>query len=44
MKLDFNMDAFKGVSDTAKDLVSRILVKKRAQRIRMEEVMAHPWT
>lgn len=39
----FNHDAFKTVSNSAKDLISKLLVKDVTQRYSAEQAFSHPW-
>ena len=39
----FNHEAFKNVSDSAKDLISHLLVKDVNQRYSAEDAYKHPW-
>lgn len=32
-----------GISDEAKDLVRKLLTKNRLERIKLEQVLEHPW-
>lgn len=42
-KYEFYDNEWKGVSELAKDLVRKLLVVDPAERLSMEQVMAHPW-
>jgi len=35
--------AWDGISDSCRDLISRMLEKDKAKRIRLEEALEHPW-
>jgi serine/threonine protein kinase len=39
----FDYDAFKIVSDQAKDLISHLLVKDVSKRFSADEAFNHPW-
>jgi len=39
----FNHDAFKSVSDSAKDLISKLLVKDPNSRLTADQAFNHPW-
>eukprot|EP01138_Halocafeteria_seosinensis_P003147 gb/GECG01003219.1/.p1 GENE.gb/GECG01003219.1/~~gb/GECG01003219.1/.p1 ORF type:complete len:420 (+),score=36.13 gb/GECG01003219.1/:1-1260(+) len=39
----FNSQVWKGISDLAKDLISRLIVKDPSQRYTMLDVLHHPW-
>lgn len=43
--VDFNFDApaFKKVSDEAKDMICKLLVKDPEGRLSPDEIMQHPW-
>ncbi|KAK1411875.1 hypothetical protein QVD17_32703 [Tagetes erecta] len=42
-KLDFNIDPWPNISESAKDLVKKMLVRDRKKRITAHEVLCHPW-
>ncbi|KAJ4755889.1 Calcium-dependent protein kinase family protein [Rhynchospora pubera] len=42
-KLDFDSDPWPKISDSAKDLVRRILVRNPKKRLTAHEVLCHPW-
>ncbi|XP_043701294.1 calcium-dependent protein kinase 20-like [Telopea speciosissima] len=42
-ELDFVSDPWPGVSDSAKDLVRRMLVRDPKKRLTAHEVLCHPW-
>ncbi|OMO68647.1 hypothetical protein COLO4_29514 [Corchorus olitorius] len=41
--LDFSSDPWPSISDSAKDLVSKMLVRDAKKRISAHEVLRHPW-
>jgi serine/threonine protein kinase len=40
---DTSSDLWNGISESGKDLISRLLVVDPAARLKAEEVMNHPW-
>ncbi|KAI3512019.1 hypothetical protein L1887_19182 [Cichorium endivia] len=42
-KVDFSIDPWPKISESAKDLVKRMLVRDRKKRITAHEVLCHPW-
>ncbi|WCJ34149.1 Calcium-dependent protein kinase family protein [Euphorbia peplus] len=42
-ELDFSTDPWPNISDSAKDLVRRMLVRDPKRRIKAHEVLCHPW-
>ncbi|KAI3826267.1 hypothetical protein L1987_00312 [Smallanthus sonchifolius] len=42
-KLDFSIDPWPDISESAKDLVKKMLVRDRKKRITAHEVLCHPW-
>ncbi|KAF5823427.1 putative protein kinase CAMK-CDPK family [Helianthus annuus] len=42
-KLDFSIDPWPKISESAKDLVKKMLVRDRKKRITAHEVLCHPW-
>ncbi|VDN97428.1 unnamed protein product [Rodentolepis nana] len=40
---DFNDESFRGVSDNAKDFISKLLIKAPEKRITVFEALDHPW-
>ncbi|KAK9058712.1 hypothetical protein SSX86_023554 [Deinandra increscens subsp. villosa] len=42
-KLDFSIDPWPNISESAKDLVKKMLVRDRKKRITAHEVLCHPW-
>lgn len=42
-EISFTHPVWSDVSEEGKDLISRLLVKDRHQRIKIEEVLDHPW-
>jgi serine/threonine protein kinase len=42
-KLSFHHEEFKKVSEEAKDLISKMIVKKPSKRISCKTALAHPW-
>ncbi|KAL9266721.1 Calcium-dependent protein kinase 2-like protein [Drosera capensis] len=41
--LDFSLDPWPGISEGAKDLVRRMLVRDPKKRLKPHEVLCHPW-
>ncbi|XP_023539042.1 calcium-dependent protein kinase 26-like [Cucurbita pepo subsp. pepo] len=41
--LDFTLDPWPSISDSAKDLVRRMLVRNPKERLSAHEVLCHPW-
>ncbi|CAI9268215.1 unnamed protein product [Lactuca saligna] len=42
-KVDFSIDPWPKISESAKDLVKKMLVRDRKKRITAHEVLCHPW-
>ncbi|XP_065856129.1 calcium-dependent protein kinase 26-like [Euphorbia lathyris] len=42
-ELDFSTDPWPNISESAKDLVRRMLIRDPKRRIRAHEVLCHPW-
>lgn len=42
-EVSFEKPVWKGVSDMAKDLIRRLIVRDPAQRLTAEEALQHPW-
>ncbi|XP_076902493.1 calcium-dependent protein kinase 26-like [Bidens hawaiensis] len=42
-KLDFSIDPWPNISEGAKDLVKKMLVRDRKKRITAHEILCHPW-
>merc|ERR1711918_138258 len=42
-KYEFFENEWKGISEEAKDLVRRLLVVDPLQRLKMEDMLEHPW-
>ncbi|CAD5169672.1 unnamed protein product [Musa acuminata subsp. malaccensis] len=42
-KLDFQSDPWPSISDSAKDLVRKILVREPKKRLTSPDVLCHPW-
>ncbi|KAM7260774.1 hypothetical protein ACFE04_026249 [Oxalis oulophora] len=43
MKIDLSFPSDPPVSDEAKDLISRLLVKDSAKRLSLQKILEHPW-
>ena len=41
--LEFDLPIWETVSDTAKDLITGLLMKDPAKRLNLDRVLAHPW-
>nr|XP_043609148.1 calcium-dependent protein kinase 26-like [Erigeron canadensis] len=42
-KLDFSIDPWPKISDSAKDLIKKMLVRDQERRLTAHEVLCHPW-
>ena len=42
-EVSFEKPVWKGVSEMAKDLIRRLIVRDPAQRLPAEEALQHPW-
>ena len=42
-EVSFEKPVWKGVSDMAKDLIRRLIVRDPAHRLTAEEALQHPW-
>lgn len=42
-KINFELKEFKGISEAAKDLISKLLCKDNKQRYSCLQALSHPW-
>ena len=42
-KIQFNTKEFRGISESAKDLISKLLTKDKQQRYTCSQALKHPW-
>mmetsp|Transcript_10808 Transcript_10808/g.13582 ORF Transcript_10808/g.13582 Transcript_10808/m.13582 type:complete len:144 (-) Transcript_10808:315-746(-) len=42
-EISFSHSVWSKVSDSGKDLISKLLVKDRTQRMKIDQVLEHPW-
>ena len=42
-EISFNHPVWANVSATGKDLISKLLIKDRVTRIKIDQVLEHPW-
>ena len=42
-EISFNHPVWNNVSASGKDLISKLLTKDRTQRLKIDQVLEHPW-